>query len=492
MTRLSTRISSWLRPANGGAAATAAVPDAGASGGGLRERLGSLDWVGALGLLLPMAVLFVLSLQALGAVSFWRDEVSTVYFAEGSLGDLLTIIGRDRTKVGLANMATFYLILHFWLFVGETEARVRFLSVIFGVAAVVPVWLVARRLAGSIGAAIAAGTFALIPFVIAYNQEARGYSLAVLICATLTWLVLVGVERRTVLPWLAYGLLAALGLYVHFFVALVIATHGIWVLATRSIPPWRAVVAGLAPILLAAAPLPYIILEYGAEHEWIPPLNVTRILDAVTDLSGSTLLLGAFIGLIVVGAVNYRRDSRYWLLVGAALGPIVGALLISLVKPFFIPRYLIVSVPALAMIAGVTLAALRPNLLRIGAVALMGLALVMAVPAAYDHSGRINWQRAGRFVAERAQPGDMIVMDSWNQSPLMYYLARADASVRLEHVLIAEALGRHDGEAVWLSMTRMRRDDMQNMLRSLGLRYDVDTMRTFGPGTRIYRMVPRP
>ena len=46
-------------------------------------------------------------------------------FAKGSLGELLTIIGRDRDEVGLANMATYYLLLHFWLAVGETEARIR-------------------------------------------------------------------------------------------------------------------------------------------------------------------------------------------------------------------------------------------------------------------------------------------------------------------------------------------------------------------------------
>ena len=491
MTRLSTRISSWLRPASSVPAAAGSNPNSSAAGT-IRVRLGSLDWVSVLGLLLPMAALFVLSLRALGAVSFWRDEVSTVYFAQGSLGDLLTIFGRDRAKVGLANMATFYLILHFWLWVGETEARVRFLSVIFGVAAVVPVWLVGRRLAGPIAAAIAASVFALTPFVIAFNQEARGYSLAVLICATLTWLVLVGVERRTVLPWLAYGVLAALGLYVHFFVALVIAAHGIWMLATRSVPPWRAVVAGLAPLVVAAAPLPFIIAEYGNEHQWIPPLNPARIVGGLADLSGSPLLLGLFVCLIMVGAVVYRRDSRYWLLVGAALAPIIGALLISLVKPFFIPRYLIVSLPAFAVIAGATLAALRPNLLRIGAVALVAAALVIAVPTAYDHSGRVDWRAAGRFVTDLAQPGDMILMQSWNQSPLMYYMARADPTVKLEHVLTAEALEPHDGERLWLAMTHLRPDVMEAKLDEMGQRYDIQTMRSFGRGTRIYLMVPRP
>ncbi|HEY7332483.1 MAG TPA: hypothetical protein VH859_05925, partial [Candidatus Limnocylindria bacterium] len=65
-----------------------------------------VEWAG---LLLPMLGLAILALRDLGAPSLWRDEVSSVIFAKGSLGDLLTIIGRDRAEVGLVNMATYYL-----------------------------------------------------------------------------------------------------------------------------------------------------------------------------------------------------------------------------------------------------------------------------------------------------------------------------------------------------------------------------------------------
>ena len=236
------------------------------------HRASLLSWLPWLGLILPMLALLLLALQHLGTPSLWRDEVSSVVFAKGSLGELLTIIGRDRDEVGLANMATYYLLLHFWLAVGETEARIRLLSVLFGVASVVPVYFIARRLGGWLAAALAAGIFALIPYVIHYSQEARGYSLAMLIGGALTWLVLIGVERgrQAWWPWLAYGLIAALGLYVHFFLALVVAAHGLWLLATRQVPGWRGIAAGGIPLLLAAAPIPFIIAQFGSEHAWIP------------------------------------------------------------------------------------------------------------------------------------------------------------------------------------------------------------------------------
>ena len=97
------------------------------------------------------SLLAVLSLRQLGALSFWRDEVSSVLFARGSVDELLTIIGRDRDAVGLANMAFYYLVLHFWMSLGDTEEVIRLLSVAFGVAGVVPVYFVARRVGGTAG-----------------------------------------------------------------------------------------------------------------------------------------------------------------------------------------------------------------------------------------------------------------------------------------------------------------------------------------------------
>ena len=327
-----------------------------------------------------MAALLALAMRHLGTPSLWRDEVSSVVFAKGSLGDLLTIIGRDRDAVGLANMATYYLLLHFWLAVGETESRIRLLSVLFGVASVVPVYFIARRLGGWLAAGLAAAIFALIPYVIHYSQEARGYSLAMLIGGALTWLVLIGVERGRGAwwPWLAYGLIAALGLYVHFFVALVVAAHGLWLLVTRQVPGWRGIAAGGIPLLLAAAPIPLIIVQFGGEHGWIPPFNLPRFYGAVVELTGSLWLLIGLTALLVVAAVLRRRDPRVWLLIASVLLPIAVVAVVSLFKPFFIPRYVIMVLPMLAVLASVALVAVRPVLLRAVLVAALFVALVLA------------------------------------------------------------------------------------------------------------------
>lgn len=372
----------------------------------------------------PALVLGALASYNLGATSFWRDEISSVVFAHASIPDLLTIIDRERRVAGLPNMATYYLVLHFWLVVGETEARVRLLSVLAGVATIVPIYLTAKRIGGWVAGLVAGALFAVIPYVVHYSQDARGYSMSMLAAAALTWLVIKATERQTVGWWLAYGITAALGLYVHFFVALVIAVHGIWVLAARRMPPWRALVAGALPVVIAAAPLPYIVLQYGTKHGWIDPLTFRRMGLALSELAGNTGALVAFVVAICVVLVVHRRNPLAWLLVAVVLVPLAVTAGMSTVKPLFVPRYLIVVLPAMATVAGVAVASLRPVPARAVAAVAIGAVLLWSLPTAYPALDRQDWRSAARFMSERMTPEDRFVIQADGRRQLEYYLGR--------------------------------------------------------------------
>ena len=405
----------------------------------------------ALALGLPLALLAALSLYQLGALSLWRDEVASVVFARGSLGDLVTIVGRDRDAVGLANMATYYLVLHFWLALGNSEAWLRLPSVAFGVATVIPVYLVGRRVGGWLVAGLAAAIFALIPFVIHYNQEVRGYSLSMLVAAGLTWLLLVGVEHRErTWPWLAYGIVAALGIYVHFFVALVVAAHGIWVLGTRQLPGWQGMLAALVPISLAATPIPFIVLQFGGEQEWVPPLSGPVAARALVGLAGSAPLLLATSVLLGYGIVRLSADRRAWLLAGSVLLPIVGAVAISVVKPMFVGRYLIIVLPMLAVLLAWTLASMRPPALATAAALVLGALLLVAVPSAYRDAHEQDWRAAGRWLATEVEPGDALIAQN-GRRPLEYYIDAAGGLVP-RSTRVALALDDATAQRVWVAV----------------------------------------
>jgi len=436
-------------------------------------------------------LLAVLSTHQLGQYSFWRDEVASVLFSSAPLSELLTIVGRNRNVADVPFMATYMVLLHVWLQFAETEAQIRFLSVVAGVATTVPVYFVARRLAGWPAGILAAVVFATAPYVIEWNQEARAYSLAMLASATLTLLLLRAIERPTVLRWLLYGVVGAVGLYVHFFVGFVLAAHAGYVLLTRSWPPPRPLVAVVIPLAVAVLPLPYLMLTYGSSYGWIPPLTLNGIRNTLAALASGIPLLVAMATLGTVAVVTQRRDRRIWLILAAALVPIVVAILVSVFRPMLLGRYLVVSLPFIAILAGVGLSAIRPVVARAAVIGVLGILIALAVPTAYKDDHQQDWRSAGAWIADAAQPGDEVIVTPWGLQQLGYYMNRADAGSVPLPTGIRAALTEDPPERLWLVMANLSRRERREVLGELGARFERGEAREFGAKVTIVLMTPR-
>lgn len=436
-------------------------------------------WVEALALGIPLIVLAGLSLYQLGTLSLWRDEVVSVAFASAPVAELLAIVGRQRDQADLANMAVYYLLLHFWLGVGHDEGWVRLLSVIFGVASLVPVYLIARRLAGWAAAGLAAAIYALLPVVVHFNQEARPYSLSALVAGLLTLLVLRGVDGRTIGPWLAYGVVGAVGLYIHPFLAFVIAAHGAWLLVSRYWPGWRRATAAAVPLAIGAAPMPWVLLENAGAQEWIPELSGPVARTALVDLAGSAPLLLAMSVILAYGLVTRPSDRRAWLLIASVVLPIAGAAAVSLVKPMFIGRYFIVVLPPMAVFLAWTITGIRPRALAAGVALGLAALLVVTVPSAYRDVYGQDWRAAGAWVAAQAAPGDVMIAGSGRRS-LSYYVNAAGAepphSTRVALVMDDPAVKR-----IWVAVLGdQTASSLADVPKRLSGAFEVAEQRPFG------------
>ena len=121
----------------------------------------------------------VLRVYDLGAESFWFDEIFTIHFV--SL-DLPTLIQQLTTEVEMTRHAVYYLSAHFWVLPsGISEVSIRSLSVIFGVLSIGMMYLVGRQLFGENVGLISSFLMAVSEFQIYHSQEARFYSLLVLL-----------------------------------------------------------------------------------------------------------------------------------------------------------------------------------------------------------------------------------------------------------------------------------------------------------------------
>jgi hypothetical protein len=88
--------------------------------------------------------------------------------------------------------------------------------------------------------------------------------------------------------------------------------------------------------------------------------------------------------------------------------PVTGTVLISFISPMVVPRYLIVAVPGLVLLAAVGLTRLKPR--WVAAALLVGI-LVMAGAGLRNmyRTPKQDWRGAQAYVEERARPDDGLV-----------------------------------------------------------------------------------
>ena len=227
-----------------------------------RGRL--LDVSGAVGV---GVLATVLGLVALDRRPLWMDEAMDAQWAGIPWNQYL-----DRIRISEMGQTLYLLMLKPWVAVAsDAEWALRLPSVAFFALAVSLLVPLGRRLLGSTFAGIVAGIFlACNAFAVEWSQQARTYSLSMLAAVVVTLVFVRAVESEGWRWWIAYGLAAGVGVYAHFFVALVLAAQYPALLARRSAPivtRWAVAAAGgflLAPPASCPRPRHSLIGPPGA------------------------------------------------------------------------------------------------------------------------------------------------------------------------------------------------------------------------------------
>ena len=109
--------------------------------------------------------------------------------------------------------------------------------------------------------------------------------------------------------------------------------------------------------------------------------------------------------LVMVAVVSHRRDRRIWLILAARLLPIVATILVSVFRPMLLGRYLVVSLPFIAILAGVGL--VRHPTDRRARGRHRGASESSSswqLPIAYKDDHQQDWRSAGAWIAGAGSP----------------------------------------------------------------------------------------
>jgi mannosyltransferase len=183
-----------------------------------------------------MAFLAVFLLCAIGVVLISRfmlingsvqlDEAQSLWQTSHSIGGTLHVVALD------VHVPMYHLILHFWqLYFGQGVSTARILSVIFFVATIPLVFLLARSILSFRWALFAMVLFSFSPFMDWYANVARMYTLLAFF-ATLSQLLFIRIMKRKK-GWFAFGASSVIGAYSHYFFSFNLAAEGIFLLFNR-------------------------------------------------------------------------------------------------------------------------------------------------------------------------------------------------------------------------------------------------------------------
>ncbi len=422
------------------------------------RRNGSLthkDWA-ILGI--GLSLFGLLSLGNMARWSVWFDEAYGLYLIRFNFLEVAKYTSTD------VHPPLYYWMLKIWQsWFGNSEIALRSLSMVMIMAAIVFVYLLVRRAFGVRVGAWTVALLALSPMLVRYSEEARMYGVVIAIVAAATYILVDVTHKPTRWKWVAYGVLVSLGMWTHYFTAIMWITHWVWrYFAVRRkdirktakafwTKEWVWTHALAVGLFLPW--LPYMVKQMATVQGggfWIGPISVTTPFNFLTNIfmyrenhetKGWLAILMLFVMATVITSLvlAYRKlrgeqRSLYVLILMMAIVPLLLLLVLSLppLRPSFVDRYLLPSVPFWFAAIGIAFATLlkeqKPRIAVPVAVALfatltLGVAQVYSI-GNYNKNANdsLPIRQTVEAMQQRGSAGEPILSStSWRFYEMHYY-----------------------------------------------------------------------
>lgn len=299
--------------------------------------------------------------------SFWRDEAFSYLMAHQNLWQILLTTAKDFSP------PFYYVLLKFWMRIfGSSEISLRSLSLVFFYATI----YIVDHLLIDVLKIKTKWRFAYLflvainPFLIYYGYEARMYSMSAFF-VTLSWYsLLTGKKKMHIIS-------SVLGLYTHYFTALALISQFIYV---RLLKNSKQLIIHFVWIGFLFVPwVVFTLVFHGSSDSsfWIlsPTISLIRLTPGIiltgfeesfqkysTPLVGLTIIAYGAIFISLKNTLRSKRDqgkSAFLLL--WTLVPALISLVISAMKPIFLPRYFIYSATGISLLIIHSLEQIKPS-----------------------------------------------------------------------------------------------------------------------------------
>jgi uncharacterized membrane protein len=400
--------------------------------------------------------LLALSLRLfhLGAWSFWHDEALTILLAGKPIDQLVAITAAD------VHPPLYFLVVKLFMRLGQTEFVIRLPSALCGAGSVWGLYLAGRDLFEERVGLMAAFILAVSPLQLFYAQEARMYTQLTLLTIFSSWcfrralrddnrywwgMFVVGAVLALYTAYFALPILGAMGLYIlgvdrrreriiHFLLAvgLIILLYlpwlGVFLSQTRAVLEtyWMAAPSPLALFTTLAA----FFVGYTLPPFWVAVSLAATLLILFVTLNSTRHAMQK----------GVDRQPLIWLLLWG-FGPLLGIFFLSLARPIFQLRTVLVAAPAFYLLVawGVTRARHQQLHLWLFLPALVLIFMSMFHLYFDPAFAKPNWRGAARYVQERVQAGDVVLHTSPGSFlPFLAYRPTVEHVLLPDPVIVAE------------------------------------------------------
>jgi hypothetical protein len=374
---------------------------------------------------------FVLRFYRIGAWGLESDEV---------------FMQRDSLALRLTNpRPLMYFLNHYVVrpFMPLDEFGIRLLPAVCGVLAIPAFYAVARRLVGTRAALLGAFFIATSGLLVSYSQFGRYWTLVFLLSSVYPYALYLGLRNGNGRMLALGSVTCVLAVLAHPVAVLLLGGLGVWIIATYGRPDrlaqlwsrkgvrWGAFIGVVLAVVIVLRFIP-VLQGWIQAHDNVPQSErggefllhtpggqgvkqISLLLAYVQNLTPPLVLAGV-LGIYVLW--QGRTRSLALLLACLFLVPIAFILIVQ-VRTAVSPFYLIPSIPALFIGAGVFLdrligadSLLRPRWLLSAAVGAMIFAAgAPTLISQYRDGKRWDFRGAARWLDERLTPGDVVFSD---------------------------------------------------------------------------------
>lgn len=362
-----------------------------------------------------------LRLLRLGSKSFWLDEAESLVIAQLNWPDFISALVHRQ-----ANMTLYYLPLRAWIHLGISEFAVRSLSALAGVITIPAIYLLGKNLFGSKTGRLAALLLGCVAFHIRYSQEARSYSLFVLLAVFSTLFFVRVLREASTDSWVGYALLSTLMVYAQVFAYLVLISQWISLFWLKGRIERRPLVGTFLSIHLLIAPLAFCLLVVSDRSQlaWLGQPSVGAFSNFLMDLTGNggpvILLLCGLLSVVAFmsGKLSQHAQNaldiwKYPFLLIWLFLPVAALLIMSLRWPSFSPRFLIPCLVPVVLLVAEGVNRMPSKIVGIGSLLLLLGSWLNADFSYYRTRADIehtdDWKGATSYVVSQAKAGDAVL-----------------------------------------------------------------------------------